>query len=113
MHKTIILSRYISNAGPLPSFNFCYTHDLTMFICREACEILARKKSPTHHYVATFSDEYSSGCRRVQLDASGKAKIKRNTFGLARKQQFWLRDLGLRTLDNLTGHFYVKITPFK
>ena len=113
MHKTIILDKYLGNPGKLQPFDFCYTADGTMFICREACECLARKLSPTHHYVATFSDEYSSGYRRVQLDASGKAKIKRNTFGLARKQQFWLCDLGLRTLDNLTGHFYVKITPFK
>ena len=113
MHKTIILSRYIGNPGKLQPFAFCYTHDLTMFICREACECLARKLSPTHHYVVTFSDEYSSGYRRVQLDAGGKAKIKRNTFGLARKQQKWIAALGLKTLDGLNGHFYVKITPFE
>ena len=110
MHKTIILDKY---SGGISPFQFCYTHNLSMFICREACECLARKLSPTHQYVVTFSDEYLPGYRRVQIRDNGKAKVKSHDFGLARKQQFWLRDLGLRTLDNLTGHFYVKITPFK
>ena len=110
MHKTIILDKYIGGISP---FQFCCTHNLSMFICREACEILARKKSPTHHYVVTFSDEYSPGYRRIQSQAGGEVKTKSNVFGITWKQQFWLRDLGLRTLDNLTGHFYVKITPFK
>ena len=113
MHKTIILSRYIGNAGPLPSLNFCYTHDLTMFICREACECLVRKLSPTHQYVVTFSDEYLPGYRRVQIRDNGKAKVKSHDFGLARKQQKWIKLLGLKTLDGLNGHFYVKITPFE
>ena len=113
MHKTIILSRYIGNPGKLQPFDFCYTFDGTMFICREACYCLARKLSPTHQYVVTFSDEYSPGYRRVQLDASDEAKIKRNTFELARKQEKWITALGLKTLDNLVGHFYVKITPFE
>ena len=110
MHKTIILDKY---SGGISPFQFCYTHNLSMFICREACECLARKKSPTHHYVATFSDEYSPGYRRVQLDASGEAKIKSNVFEITWRQQAWIKALGLKTLNELNGHFYVKITPFE
>ena len=113
MHKTIILSRYIGNPGTLQPFAFCCTHDLTMFICLEACECLARKLSPTHQYVVTFSDEYLPGYRRVQIRDNGEAKVKSHDFGLARKQQKWIKLLGLKTLDGLNGHFYVKITPFE
>ena len=110
MHKTIILDKYIGGISP---FQFCYTHNLSMFICREACEILARKKSPTHHYVVTFSDEYSPGYRRVRLFNSGEAETKSNAFGLTWRQQGWIAGLGLKTLKNMDGHFYVKITPFE
>ena len=113
MHKTIILSRYIGNPGKPQPFDFCYTFDGTMFICREACYCLARKLSPTHQYVVTFSDEYSPGYRRVQIRDNGEAKVKSHDFGLARKQQKWIKALGLKTLDGLNGHFYVKITPFE
>lgn len=110
MHKTIILDRYVGGISP---FQFCYTYDTSMFICREACEALARKKSPTHHYVVTFSDEYSPGYRRIQLDAFRAVKTKSNTFTLTWKQQSWIRDLWLKTINDMIGFFYVKITPFE
>ena len=110
MHKTIILSKYFGQDGPASLFDSCYTHDLSMFICREACELLAHKKSPKHHYVATFSDEYSPGYRRVQLH-HGEAKTKSNRFCVTVSQQKWIKSLGLKTLNGLTGHFYIKVTP--
>ena len=113
MHKTIILSRYIGNPGKLQPFDFCYTFDMAMFVCREACELLARKLSPTHQYVITFSDEYSPGYRRIQSRYSGEAKTKSHEFGLTWRQQAWIKALGLKTLNELNGHFYVKITPFE
>ena len=105
MHKTIILDR--------STLDFYYTFDMAMFVCREACELLARKLSPTHQYVITFSDEYSPGYRRIQSRYSGEAKTKSHEFGLTWRQQAWIKALGLKTLNELNGHFYVKITPFE
>ena len=105
MHKTIILDR--------STLDFYYTFDMAMFVCREACELLARKLSPTHQYVVTFSDEYSPGYRRIQSRYNGEAKTKSHEFGLTWRQQAWIKALGLKTLNELNGHFYVKITPFE
>ena len=111
MHKTIILDKYYpSSSEDLGFFN---TNDGLMYICQRACELLSRQKSSNFQYVATFSDEYSLGYYRVQVSRRTLAYAKRTKFQLGLSQRDWLNSLGLKTLNELDGHFYVKITPFK
>ena len=109
MHKTIILDRYFPTDCK-KYLGFCNGPE--MFICQRACELVAKKKSPTNQYVATFSDEYSPGYRRVQMVGKICARVGATKFVICFPQREWLRNLGLKTLNGLTGHFYIKVTPF-
>ena len=113
MHKTIILDRYYSSKCE-QYLGFCQTSlGERMFICERACEFLAKRKSPCHEYVATFSDEYSFGYRRVRMSKKVFARVGSTSFDLSLTQRDWIRSLGLKTLKGLTGHFYIKVTPFE
>ena len=109
MHKTIILCSRVNWLNLI----LCYTHDHSMLVCLPACEFLARQKSPIQQYVVTFSDEYSPGYNRVKFLSNQRVQVKTARFFLEWKQAAWIAALGLKTLDNLVGHFYVKITPFE
>ena len=110
MHKTIILDRYFPS-GCKEYLGFC--EGIDMYIRQRACELIAKKKSPTNQYVATFSDEYSPGYRRVQVVKRIRARVGDTKFILSLMQQKWIKALGLKTFNGLDGHFYVKITPFE